>query len=539
MREKSVRRILYFVCFLAFNLIDFIRNTQNGDVWSTAANATGLVVMVLVFSAYPIREFLTVRAGIWTLACLGISFCVLLWRENFIFGVYKWAFLLAVWNVWWIFLVGVRLLCSLRSNRSWKVRPDGTGIAALLLALCMTFSASGRLWPLWFAAMFGIFYMTSYSEEDMEQMAEAMADGTIAAFFLLQIYAYGFRPYDRVRYTGAFPNSNITSLHYLMVYMMILFKLHLLKKRHAPKGWRLFFFLGAAGLLGFIFMTMGRTALVTAFVVTLFYGIFVCLKNWKMSPGAVMVRGVGLAAAFVLLFPAVFGTVRYLPTILHHPIWYEGEYSEDKVHSFDPADSPKYIEMDEFLDAALGRVLRTFGVKHVSWNDLFVLRVRAQESNGSAGNDLSRYEVIEKIGPERMDESLRIRLSIYAAYLRNLKMFGHPEGDGHYRIDGMEYFSWHAQNVWIQVAYSYGIPAGIVFLVLTVLLFRKHFRGLRMAGEHACRILPFFICLIFFVYGLMELDWNVGQLALTLLFLVQHPQMTGGGNKKHEMGLSV
>ena len=46
---------------------------------------------------------------------------------------------------------------------------------------------------------------------------DGMVDGTIISFFMLQIFAYGFRPYDVVRYIGAFSNSNITALHYLLV----------------------------------------------------------------------------------------------------------------------------------------------------------------------------------------------------------------------------------------------------------------------------------------------------------------------------------
>ena len=95
--------------------------------------------------------------------------------------------------------------------------------------------------------------------------------------------------------------------------------------------------------------------------------------------------------------------------------------------------------------------------------------------NSAVTGDASQtsYEIIEKIGPEGMDEALNIRLSIYAAYLRNLNWFGHPDAEGHYQFADIDYFSWHAQNVWLQMAFSYGIPSGILFLILTVLLFRK------------------------------------------------------------------
>lgn len=566
------RRLLYFLCFLAFELIDFLRNTQNGDIWSAAVGGTGLVMMVLIFSEYPLKEWhygkhTRVYMAIWTVCCLGIAGGSALWQQHFILGIYKWTFFLGVWNVWWIFLVGQEIVKRLWKAGSLRAKPDLTGVLALVMAFLMTFSRSGRLWPVWFAAMFGMFYVTRFTREKLEQLFEAMVDATIVAFFVIQIYAYGFRPYDVIRYLGAYPNSNVASLHYLVVYTMVLCKLHYLEKKNAEKGWRIFFFLGAAGLLDFMFLTMGRTSWVTAIVITCFYGIFVIWKNWKKKFSGVIARGAALVAAFVVLFPVVFGTVRFLPAVLHHPVWYGGEYSIEKVHSFDPADSPKYIEMDEFLEAVFGRIVGTFykgdeageaSVAGNSTDNVVTVEAGTAEDNAGAGSadntvaentedgenadrenaepdnvnsavavDASQtsYEIIEKIGPEGMDEALNIRLSIYAAYLRNLNWFGHPDAEGHYQFADIDYFSWHAQNVWLQMAFSYGIPSGILFLILTVLLFRKNFGILKNAGNVPYKIIPFFICLLFFVYGLMELDWNVGQYSLILLFITQHPQI--------------
>lgn len=566
------RQLLYFLCFLAFELIDFLRNTQNGDIWSAAVGGTGLVMMVLIFSEYPLKEWhygkhTRVYMAIWTVCCLGIAGASALWQQHFILGIYKWTFFLGVWNVWWIFLVGQEIVKRLWKAGSLRAKPDLTGVLALVMAFLMTFSRSGRLWPVWFAAMFGMFYVTRFTREKLEQLFEAMVDATIVAFFVIQIYAYGFRPYDVIRYLGAYPNSNVASLHYLVVYTMVLCKLHYLEKKNAKKGWRIFFFLGAAGLLDFMFLTMGRTSWVTAIVITCFYGIFVIWKNWKKKFSGVIARGAALVAAFVVLFPVVFGTVRFLPAVLHHPVWYGGEYSIEKVHSFDPADSPKYIEMDEFLEAVFGRIVGTFykgdeaGEASVAGNSTDnVVTVEAGTAGGNAGAgsadntvaentedgenadrenaepdnvnsavavDVSQtsYEIIEKIGPEGMDEALNIRLSIYAAYLRDLNWFGHPDAEGHYQFTDIDYFSWHAQNVWLQMAFSYGIPSGILFLILTVLLFRKNFGILKNAENVPYKIIPFFICLLFFVYGLMELDWNVGQYPLILLFITQHPQI--------------
>ena len=89
-------------------------------------------------------------------------------------------------------------------------------------------SVAGRWWPLWFLLMFGSFYLIRFSMEDRATLLDAMIDGTIASFFVIQSYAFLFRPYDIVRYRGAFNNCNMMALYYLIVYCMILFKIHLL-----------------------------------------------------------------------------------------------------------------------------------------------------------------------------------------------------------------------------------------------------------------------------------------------------------------------
>lgn len=512
------KRTLYIFCFIALNALDFVRNTQNGDIWNTAANATGVVMLVIIASQYSVRDMLTPTNFIWSGLCMAVIVAAVASGRDSILHMYVWAFVVAVINVWWIVIYG-KYLCTRfwqtkRQEGRMPIKPDLTGWIWIIMMLLMTFSRSGRVWPIWFLTMFGIFYMTKYSPKDRDMLMNGMVDGTIISFFIIQIFAYGFRPYDVVRYIGAFSNSNITALHYLMIYSMVLFKLHLLHLREAKKGWKLFYFTGACGLLGFMFLTMGRTAWVTAFLLTILYGVLVIRQIWHKKWSAVLGRFLALGLTAVMLFPAVFATVRWLPTILHHPIWFLDEYSVDKVHSFDPPDSWKYIELDEFLETVMGRIWRTFLAS--SRQDPFLLVVQASEEDN---------KTIELVGTEGMDLSLNIRLSIYKAYLEELNLLGHNEHEGHYQFQDINYMVWHPQNVWLQAAFYYGIPTGILFLIMTVLLLRKHYRNMKTHPNNPYAIIPFFLCVLFFCYGTMEIVWNIGQLVLTVFFLVQHPQI--------------
>ena len=548
------KRWLYTLCFAALSVLDFVRNTQNGDVWGVAVNLTGLVMLVVIASAWPLKRLLTVGNGVWTLACIALAVyarvSILPTGMDVFHGMYVWTFVSAVANAWWIGIFLKDLVKKIWVEKSLAFRPGRLGGVWILLTVLMVCSLSQRIWPLWFLAMFGIFYLTPYTEEESRALADGLIDGTILGFFGLQIFAYGCRPYDVIRYVGAYTNCNMAALHYLTVYAAVLLKLHMLQKRSAS-GWRkLLYLVGACGMLGFLFMTMGRTSWGIAVLLTVVYGFLVMRRSWGLRWRQILVRGAALTLGTVLLFPAVFGTVRWLPTILHHPIWFLDEYSPNKVHSFDPADSWKYTEMDEFLEAALGRIWGTFRTGSVQ-NPLVLTAEAAQpqielapaersgerqapepsmepkenkteehepEDNKSEENE---SEEIELVG--NMDTALGARLSIYRAYFRDLNLLGHGPAEGMYQFKDWDYHAWHAQNLWLEVAYRYGIPAGILFAAVTVWLLVSHTRRLKLCPDSARAAIPLLMCLVFFGYGTMECVWNTGQYILVLFFLVQHP----------------
>lgn len=514
-------RIIYTICFIVLNFIDWLQNTQDGDISILASNCIGLVMMVIVMSSYPIKELVTKFSYIWTLLCLGIMVLAALKVDpegpKAVFGIYFPAFEVAVINAWWIGIMVYHLFKKIRTDKALKLCPNLQGWLWIILMALMIFSASGRVWPILYLGSFGIFYITKFSRKSMNSLMEGMLDGTVISFFMLQIFAYGFRPYDQVRYCGAYQNCNMAALHYLIVYTMVLMKLHILHQKKANIWLKIFYFIGSAGLCGFMFMTMGRTSWIAAAVITVLYGVLVVRHLWQLKWRTVCLRGAALCLAAVILFPVVFMTVRWLPTILHHPIWFHGEYSVEKVHSFDPSDSYKYIELNEFLDVVILRITGTF---QAEIENPFVMKVMAAEvDTRSIANQSSRLN---------LDEGLSRRLVLYETYLDNLTWNGNAK-EVIYTINGVTERSWHAHNAWLQVAYTFGIPAGILFIVLTVLLLWKHYSVIRKRTGGVYAIIPLFLMLVFCIYGMMEWVCGFGQFVIFLLFFVQHPQIVTDG----------
>ena len=119
--------------------------------------------------------------------------------------------------------------------------------------------------------------------------------------------------------------------------------------------------------------------------------------------------------------------------------------------------------------------------------------------------------------------SSEIRAAIFKAYWNDLNLWGHSEKEGYYQIT-KDYKCWHAQNLWLQIAYYFGIPAGMIAIILTIVLIAFYLkRGWQSRLDARYGVLPLLIVVLYFSFGIMEVVWNPGQLVFCLVFLVQHP----------------
>ena len=84
------------------------------------------------------------------------------------------------------------------------------------------------------------------------------------------------------------------------------------------------------------------------------------------------------------------------------------------------------------------------------------------------------------------------------------------------------------------MVYYFGYPAGVLVLLMIVFSLRKALKKAGTIREDPYAILPIMICLVYFLFGLVELVWNPGQLIFTLVFLVMHPQLAGDAQEWEE-----
>lgn len=530
MEQKKGKHILYSICFICFALIDWCRGSQNGEIWATVNNLTGVILAIILLSHFRWKEETKKPYLIW----------LVLWLVG---SVLRYAigdlpsWILCRSQYWTgavaVFVVGIAVIRMIRERQQLKAVFAGFSMLMLLfvvMSLLMSISPMGEIWPVCYLVLFGLFYMIPFSAGERRELWKGMADGQIIAFFILQIVAYGFRPYDEVRYEGMYANCNMNALFYLMTYIALLYRSHVLRWQEKRENVavsrtrnlvKMFLWVLTAGMWGFILLTMTRTAMIMLVVITGLYGVVEFIVFFREKIWQILLRGAALALGVLVLFPVVYLTVRWLPTILHHPVWFEGDYSVDKVHSFDPADSEKYVSWEEVIESLLGRmgakVLYTSAEPKRVEAEMPMLvssQVTTQMLQG-AERVVAQENLLE--GTDGLNSG-KVRLRIWKLYLQNMNLTGHALEDGYFQITP-GYHAWHAQNVFLQAGFYYGSIAGVLLLVLTAGVGIYAVKLIRCK----CRcedILPLFIGLLFVGYGMLESVWYPGQMILLMVYMI-------------------
>ena len=539
------KKWLYALLFAWIVVIDWLYATQNGYYRVVFANTLGIVMGILTLMHYPYEKEKYKKPDILWLV---------LWLAFSMVGSFVWIQIKGPINALQYLTAAVAVgilgftIIRVVQTRFWeRINWKREGLVAVLfggMSLWMVLSRYYEIWQLWFFGMFLCFYLTDMDREEEAVMWDSLSTGFIIAFFGIQIWAYGFRPYDEVRYLGPYSNTNMTALFYLVTYMMVLYRIHVLhfrmkngtasENKRVNTFWKVFYYVLAGGLVSFVFFTICRTALLVIFGLTFLYGIISNLWLLKEKVYRLIIRWAALVLCAVITFPCVYGTIRYLPCILHHPVWFGAEYRIEKVHSFDPWDSWKYVSLEEFLETAVGRI-NYGGILDAEPEET---ELSAEVISGAAEEvPLAEIQVTSELPAEsgeteavmaqdedgllRGEDALnsgKIRLEIWKNYLADLNMTGHTVSEGHYQITE-DFHAWHAQNIFIQMLYTYGIPAGVMFILLMVWYGVKSL-GLLWKAEEPTVLLPGMIFVVFMGFGLLECVWYPGQAILILMYLV-------------------
>ena len=498
----SFKRILYSLCFCMFCIIDQrVRTAYGSSGWlETFRDLTGVVMAVIIMSHYKFSDFVRWKLPyiVWGIISIGAGIPAFIW------GIYNQRCL----KDWFVILLDIALfgvivihtfICVVLEKKAPKLNRGFAVLWFIMMAL-MIVSRSNYIWPFCYLIMFGCFYLTDYTVEEQEDLFQGILNGIILGFFLLQGFAFVFRPYDEVRYKGAYLNTNINALFYLEVLAAVLAKIVYVIRKNSSKWIRLLYWIGTGTVLSFIFLTIGRTAWITAFVLGLLF-LWVFKKSFGKS---ILKNGMVLVLCMCLTFPFCFCAVRFLPPVFHHPVWFESEWNESRVHSWDAWDSEKYVNLDEFLESAVGRIAKT--VRELLEHSPFLLHV-------SAAEEQTDYVLTSEEGRD----GILMRYTIYKYYASQLNFWGHPkEGQGFQVTE--RYWAWHAHNIFLQYGTDFGTVVMILFIIVSMWSFLLLKKKLLVNGNEQYMGYLLF-AMIPVLYGMFEYSWGTGTLSILMMFL--------------------
>lgn len=361
--------------------------------------------------------------------------------------------------------------------------------AALILLIAeMVRSRNERQWPVDVLALGGIFALqVIYKEKDSQYLRE-FSNGVFLHFIGVSIYALLYRPFYYFRYTrypGIFHTVTITAVYLVFVLVLALIRLlsRYREKRCIKEIWKEIWIVGLAA--AFLLLTASRTGLLAAFILCPVIYVFISVTEFKDGFFAGIKRFLLFICITVCFFPMVFAACRIVPAVVGKPFVYEIELFEDTILPGEEWDSRKYITVERYLEIAVNRVSAK----------------KAASVQDETGGGQTVIQDVPGTDNQASADYSNGRLDIYKLYLGQLDWKGH-EAVGITDKNGKAID--HAHNVFLQVAYDFGIGAGIAFLAFFV------FAGIRSIYYYLCHkgeetaMIPFGVLGVFGLCGLVE-----------------------------------
>ncbi len=338
------------------------------------------------------------------------------------------------------------------------------------------------------------------------------SNGILLNFALVTLFCLEHRPHHYwmlYRYGGMFHTVACTGMYLAVVFGAALARLYgKLKTRRNMLVFCCPEYFVTACAVGFILLSMSRTAFLTTLVTVAMIVAITAVAYQKSALRILSELGM-LAAVCLVSFPMVFTAVRMIPAVVNDPVRYEIEFQDRNfmIYEGDPIDSDKYMTVRRFFATLFGRFQTAGGGQAADAGGENLTR-REAGTLAFAGRDLAGLERRSfSQEQEEMDSSDSTdisngRFEIFQDYINAIRFHGHPKM-GPEDKKGDEYA--HAHNSYLQVAYNFGLIAGLLFLVLCALTLWRAIRlFLDHGGRYSIVLVPFSIVVVFGFISLTE-----------------------------------
>lgn len=349
--KNNLHYYVYLISTIVLFVINYTRVNGTGAQWAFCNELIGVIIFAFILLRTGIKEFMKIPFGA----------CLLLWAimavplfHFFSTGTdYDMQLVGKYVNLLLCAILLLRIVLRITKEKSFSLEHNSISIIwIVMLSLCII-SKNKSVWPAWMLIMFGTFFFESIDSNEFGSMFNGIVDGIIVSFFLFESFALLHFPYDQVRYCACFSNSDCSAKFFTVCYVAFLCKLFHLKRLHKSRWMQIICFLFAAAMWGFCFFTMTRSGYIGMGLTTCGY-LLINKSSIKIDKKGAFKKAVLFVAVIVVSIPIIYGAIRYIPALRHHPIFLTG-YSEDRVHSWDPIDSEKYVSFGKVLEKSFNR----------------------------------------------------------------------------------------------------------------------------------------------------------------------------------------
>lgn len=494
--------VLQSVCFAGVMLgcVRYLNALSSYDQ-KTASNLTLACFALAVLCSFTKKEIFNVYQPVYVVVATGVSiwYCIQHAVDEESLVVARGT--AVAYSLWGMIALNVihNLIINIKNKRKlWKEISPVYSIMLLLLLAEFVRSRNGKEWPIVLLVLCALFaFRVIDKRSSRETYLKNFVNGVFIHFIGISIYAWLHRPfhfYTHTRYPGVFHTVTAAAVYdcFVMVLALAVFLVKYAKNRKLSQCLKEIWIFGLSA--GFMLLTASRTGLFASGILCILLLVVTMFTEFKDGILKLLLR-IGLLLVIVVgFFISTFTACRIIPAVYNKPQTFEIELFFDSIKEGEEWDSFRYITVRKFLavfDAKLSYYDK--GQK-----DTAIQAEEVQENNNTyASPELTE----EKEGIGGNLDYTNGRMDIYKKYLSLLDWKGHKDvaipGDDGKMIA-------HAHNAYIQVAYDFGIGAGIYFLIFcvvfairSILYYAKH------RGEKA-GIIPVAVIGTFGVCGLVE-----------------------------------
>ena len=444
-----------------------------------------------LFNVYqPVYIVLAAVAGIWYYMHQGVD------EESLILARGT-AVAFALWGMVAVNVL-YHLFLNIRKKRNiFKNISPVYSIMLLLLLAEFIRSRNGKQWPVIWACLWILLALRLLDRGGRKRYLSNFVNGVFLHFVGICIYAWLHRPfhfYTHTRYPGVFHTVTSSAVYdcFVLVLALAVFWVKYARTKKISLCLKELWVFGLAG--GFMLLTASRTGLYAAAALAVMLIVVTSFSEFKDGILKALLRTGLLLLTLAGFFVGTFTACRIIPAVYNKPQTFEIEWFQDSIKEGEDWNSFRYITVRKFL-AVFDAKLTYYDKGHTVQED--TVSETQEGVTGFSSPELTE----EKEGIGGNADYTNGRMEIYKKYLSLLDWKGHSDvavqGDNGKMIA-------HAHNAYIQVAYDFGIGAGIYFLLFCMVFgIRSIYYYSRHKGEKA-GIVPVAVIGVFGICGLVE-----------------------------------